>query len=167
VRLPQVQQTTGGIKMNARAVIAVAVVTVVALGGCAMEPRRMAPPPIKAAKVKAGKCDNKKDECVVSVSVTFTSAGAALEVDPEFVAISTDRKGKPITWTIATPGYGFDVKNGIVILDMPTADEFKCRPDKAGFVCDNKHSQFGIYKYAINVVGPDGPVTLDPFVIND
>jgi hypothetical protein len=53
--------------------------------------------------------------------------------------------------------------------------EFQCspKPERKEFACSDKHTDFGVFKYRINVTvpesvfGPRGVPSLDPWIVNN
>jgi hypothetical protein len=73
-----------------------------------------------------------------------------------------------ITWTIATPGWKFDA-NGIKFQLSELAKDAigDPKPDGKNYKVTNDNKKPGVYKYDVNLRGPDDkPCKLDPTVVN-
>ena len=103
--------------------------------------------------------------CNVQVSVSCSlSVFCIASVDSETVEVS--RGNSPnITWQLISAGYTFP-SNGIVFASG--AGQFECHVEANGrrFMCHNKHTKPGKYKYTINITGSPAVPPLDPFVDN-
>jgi hypothetical protein len=105
-------------------------------------------------------------QCKVQVSVDCTLLiFCRIAVDND--TIDVPRGNSPVLeWEVVTPRYAF-ADNGIVINDG--GDELMCRPGEGGrqrFMCTNKHSRPGIYKYTIRLTGWPAVFPLDPWIVN-
>jgi hypothetical protein len=132
-----------------------------ALGGCAAgitgADRFLSP--------KKLECKNENQPCPVIVKVVCKDSSCWLTVDNDVVVIY-DKKKIKIEWTLEGPsGYKF-ADPGIVIDESPPPD-FNCtREGNLKYACMNKHTRFGVYKYTVNVTGPQD-LKLDPWIVND
>jgi hypothetical protein len=149
--------------MIARILIA-AVVVSIALAGCASIERGTGSATAGATK----KCMSVADPCGVKVSVS----GGRIGVDYDIVEVGPGVQ-PIIVWTLAddtyNAGYRFDSTKGID-LSKAAPGIFNCRSHAADkvFFCTNTPRGPGKYKYDINLVaGPSGPLTLDPYIINN
>ena len=145
--------------------IPLSVVACALLAGCAaMYPRVESTPRLLT-------CDGSAP-CVVPVNVACSRFyGCTLSIDEEVVLVQGRGKSLDIVWRLAgdTPAQFPD--NGIV---LDSAD-FRCRPrpETHEFVCTDRHSDFGVFKYRVNVTvpesvfGPRGVPSLDPWVVNN
>lgn len=115
-------------------------------------------------------CDGAK-ACTVAVDVACSHFyGCELKVDYDLILVRGRGKSVDIDWVLTgEPGAEF-AGNGIVLDDT----QFKCRPkEKKGYVCSDSHSDFGVFKYTINVTvpssafGPRGVPSLDPWIVNN
>lgn len=145
--------------------IPLSVVACVLLAGCAaMYPRVERAPRLLT-------CDGSV-ACVVPVTVACSRFyGCALSVDDEVVLVQGRGKPIDIVWRLAGDTPAQFPGNGIV---FDNAD-FQCRPQPEAreFACTDRHSDFGVFKYRINVTvpgspfGPRGAPSLDPWVVNN
>jgi len=140
------------------------VVACALLAGCAaMHPRIE-----KTAKMQA--CESGK-ACAIAVNVECTHFyGCELSVDYDLVLVEDRGQRTNIVWHLTgEPGARF-ATNGIAL----DSSEFECaeQPETKAFRCVDKHADFGVFKYRINVTvpqsafGPRGVPSLDPWVIN-
>jgi hypothetical protein len=160
--------------MNARTLISVIALGAIASGCAITKEVRIqqvgAATPTRTAPISARQCLDDAD-CTAKVAMVYDTGGARLEVDPEFLVVSPSKRPL-LLWTLTdealAAGYRFDKDYGIVIKNIP-AREFECgaRAQNKEFACNNKHSGFGVYKYEINLNGPDGALKLDPYIINN
>ena len=140
-----------------------ALIACVMLGGCMlMQPR------VEKTARKLD-CDGSKD-CTVVVTVSCTRFHACdLSVDYDLILVLGRNKQVDIHWTLeGEKGVEF-AANGIVI----ESSVFDCKAEgKDKFSCKDKHPDFGVFKYSINVTvkdsvfGPRGVPSLDPWVVN-
>jgi len=104
--------------------------------------------------------------CDVQVAVSC-SLGAFCTAFVDSETVQVPRGNSPnITWQLMSPGYTFP-SNGIVIPDG--GNEFvDCRVEANGrrFMCHDKHTRPGKYKYTVNITGSPAVPPLDPFVDN-
>jgi hypothetical protein len=105
-------------------------------------------------------------QCRVQVSVDcFLGIFCRIAVDSD--TIDVPRGNSPVLeWEVVTPGYAF-ADNGIAINDA--GDEITCRPGEGTrqrFVCNNKHTKPGTYKYTIRLTGWPAVLPLDPWIVN-
>ena len=133
------------------------------LTGCAfMQPRVQ-----KAAKKLD--CDGSA-ECVVAVNVDCTRYFECdLSVDYDVIVVLGRNRPVDIRWTLTGEGRAEFATNGIAIDNSA----FECRAEGNNrFACRDKHPDFGVFKYAINVTvkdspfGPRGVQSLDPWIVN-
>ena len=118
------------------------------------------------AMAKAKKLDCRGGgKCQVTVAVLGCPSSCYISVDAELIVV-LEKSKDDITWVLkADSAYSFP-ENGIVF-DDPSY-QFRCKQkEPKTFTCSNKHDLFGVYKYAITVVGPTVVPPLDPWVIND
>jgi len=114
-------------------------------------------------------CDAGK-ECVVAVNVTCTHFyGCDLSVDYDVVVVNERGRQSDIVWRLGGEAGAHFASNGIVLDDA----EFECRArGEREFACTDKHGDFGVFKYRVNVTvpeslfGPRGVPSLDPWVVN-
>ena len=105
------------------------------------------------------------------IFVVRGATGHHIIVDQEPIVIT--KKGKSrITWHVATKGYEFDKAKGIVINPTPVKGISKqvtgcTQVTNTQFACDNDNNGKGVHSYTINLVGPAGPLKVDPYVVND
>ena len=108
-------------------------------------------------------CDGSA-KCEVKVMVDCSSAGCQVSVDHDLVVV-IDKKQLDIAWLLPNGSEYTFPENGVAFVD---SKDFECKADgKLKFVCKDKHSKFGAWKYTINVTGPRTVPPLDPWVIND
>ena len=117
------------------------------------------------------KCDS-GDACVIAVNVACTRFyGCELSVDYDLVLIKGRGKAANIVWHLTGDAGASFPSNGIVL----DSGEFQCsaKPETKEFACADKHADFGVFKYRINVTvpdsafGPRGAPSLDPWIVND
>jgi hypothetical protein len=140
------------------------VVTCMLIAGCAaMHPRTE-----REARQKT--CDG-SGECVVQVRVDCDRFyGCELSVDYDLLLVEGQGKRTDIVWRLAGDSGARFATNGIVV---PSSD-FECaaRAETREFACSDKHPEFGIFKYRVNVTvpsslfGPRGVPSLDPWIVN-
>ena len=145
-------------------VLASSIVACVLVAGCAaMHPRVMHEAKYKTCQAEA--------ECPITVSVDCDHYyGCDLYVDYELVLVEGPGKHTDIVWRLGGDTSARFATNGIVV---PSSD-FDCKPraDDREFVCTDKHPEFGIFKYRVNVTvpssafGPRGVPSLDPWIVN-
>ena len=105
-------------------------------------------------------------QCKVQVSVDCTlRVFCKIVVDND--TIDVRRGNSPVLeWEIVTPGYAF-ADNGIAI--NADGDEFTCRSggaDRQKFMCNDRHTKPGSYKYTIRLTGLPAVLPLDPWIVN-
>ena len=96
--------------------------------------------------------------------------GCDLSVDYDLIVVNDRAKRTDIVWRLSGDGGARFAANGVVIDNT----EFDCGPraDAREFACTDKHSDFGVFKYRINVTvphslfGPRGVPSLDPWIVN-
>jgi hypothetical protein len=92
----------------------------------------------------------------------FVTAGEIV-VDQDPIVIPRGDSAA-IVWHLRTSGYRF-ADNGITIADA--GDEFRCaREGEITFVCQNRHSKSGHFKYTIRLIADGKTLQLDPFIYN-
>jgi len=116
-------------------------------------------------------CDG-GDACVIAVNVACARFyGCELSVDYDLVLVKGRGKSTNIVWRLTGDAGASFPSNGIVL----DHSEFQCsaKPETKEFACADKHADFGVFKYRINVVvpqgvfGPRGVPSLDPWIVND
>lgn len=108
--------------------------------------------------------------CAIEVRVDCDRFyGCALSVDYDLVLVEDRGKGTDIVWRLAGDAGARFARNGIAI----DSSEFECAPrSDREFACTDKHSDFGVFKYRVNVTapesafGPRGVPSLDPWIVN-
>ena len=110
--------------------------------------------------------------CVIAVNVACTRFyGCELSVDYDLILVKGRGKSMNIVWRLTgDPGASFP-SDGFVL----DSGEFQCsaRPETKEFACADKHTDFGVFKYRINVTvpesvfGPRGVPSLDPWIVNN
>jgi hypothetical protein len=140
------------------------VVACVLVAGCAaMHPRTE-----REARQKT--CEG-SGECVVRVRVDCDRFyGCELSVDYDLVVVEGAGKRTDIVWRLTGDSGARFATNGIVV---PSSD-FECaaRAETREFACSDKHPEFGVFKYRVNVTvpsslfGPRGVPSLDPWIVN-
>lgn len=114
------------------------------------------PPGVKVLTCGGASCD-------VKVSVQCQAyVFCWIETDGNWVVVP---KGNSpvIRWEVVTPGYGFS-ENGIA---FSSGAPFRCqREGKTKFGCNDMHTEPGIYKYTITLIGLPLVFPKDPFVDN-
>lgn len=108
--------------------------------------------------------------CVVEVSVDCERFyGCELSADYDLVLVTGRGKGTDIVWRLRGETGAHFARNGIVI----DSSEFECAPrSDREFACTDKHSDFGVFKYRVNVTLPESPFgargvpSLDPWIVN-
>ena len=115
--------------------------------------------------------DCRAQECRVAVSVTTSVPAVCRATTVPSTLHVRSRGASVIAWDLEAAsehaGYRFP-PNGIVFNDPQ--GEFDCQSANQGmkFMCNNKHSKSGDYKYTVNVVrGSTSCIPLDPMIIND
>ena len=109
--------------------------------------------------------------CAIEVGIDCDRFyGCDLHVDYDLVIVEGPGKPTEIVWRLAGETAARFATNGIVV---PSSD-FECAPRQDGreFACSDKHPEFGIFKYRVNVTvpdslfGPRGVPSLDPWIVN-
>ena len=109
--------------------------------------------------------------CAIEVGVDCDRFyGCDLYVDYDLVLVEDRGKQTEIVWRLAGDTAARFATNGVVV---PSSD-FECGPRADGreFACSDKHPEFGIFKYRVNVsvpnsaFGPRGVPSLDPWIVN-
>ena len=99
-----------------------------------------------------------------------TCNATSIQASPDVVGVIKTHKGVLMVWTVGTPGYTFDKKNGIVFKDAAQG-QFKCkaRAKATEYECANKNGD-GLptdYPYGITLHNSSGATcTLDPTIVN-
>jgi hypothetical protein len=115
-------------------------------------------------------CDGSK-ECAITVTVTCERFfGCDTSVDHDLILVLGRNRPVDIRWKLEGEKGAEFASNGIVVENSV----FDCKPEgRDRFSCTDKHPDFGVYKYAINVTvkdgvfGPRGVQSLDPWIINN
>jgi len=115
-------------------------------------------------------CDGSK-ECAITVTVSCLHFfGCDISVDHDLVLVLGRNRPVDIRWKLEGEKGAEFASNGIVVQNSV----FDCKPEgKERFSCTDKHPDFGVYKYAVNVTikdslfGPRGVQSLDPWIINN
>jgi hypothetical protein len=126
---------------------------------CAQMP---GPPPGPPPGARIFKCDT--PACAVKVSVKC-EAYVFCWIEPDNDWIQVRRGNSPeITWEVTTSGYTFS-DTGIA---FPAGSPFTCNraEGRRRYMCNDRHSEPGIYKYTITVIGFPFVFPKDPFVDN-
>jgi hypothetical protein len=140
-----------------------ALIACVLLAGCtALNPR------VERAAKKLD-CDGSKD-CTVVVTVNcLRYFECDMSVDYDLILVLGRNKQVDIHWKLEGEKGAEFANNGIVIENSV----FECKAEgKDKYSCKDKHPDFGVFKYAINVTvkdslfGPRGVQSLDPWVVN-
>jgi hypothetical protein len=121
-------------------------------------PTALAKPPLQ--------CKDPAGPCQVAVSVDCSATPCTLSVDAEYIIVNTNKAPIQLTWQLQNSSYAF-TDNGIVF--PAGADIENCHKEGSGqrFRCLDKNPKFDVYKYTINVTGPNQVTALDPWVVND
>ncbi|HXU66459.1 MAG TPA: hypothetical protein VN707_03790 [Casimicrobiaceae bacterium] len=110
-------------------------------------------------------------ECIVQVRVDCDRFyGCELSVDYDLLVVEGAGKPTEIVWRLEGDVGARFAANGIAV----PSSEFECaaRPQTREFACSDKHPEFGIFKYRVNVTvpsslfGPRGVPSLDPWIVN-
>lgn len=130
------------------------------ISACAQMPG--SPPPSPPPGARIFNCDT--PACTVKVSVKCEAyLFCWIEADNDWIRV---RRGNSpeLSWEIVTPGYTF-TDGGI---SFPAGSPFTCRPveGKRRFLCNDRHSEPGIYKYTITVIGFPLVFPKDPWIEN-
>lgn len=112
------------------------------------------------------------DVCAVAVDVSCSRFhGCHLSVDYDLILVKGRGKAASVVWRLTGDNGASFPSNGIVI----DSSEFQCnpKPETKEFACSDQHSDFGVFKYRINVTvpqslfGPRGVPSLDPWIVNN
>jgi len=128
---------------------------------CAQMPGTPPTNPPPGARILS--CDT--PTCAVKVSVKC-DAYIFCWIEPDNDWVQVRRGNSPeLTWEIVTSGYRF-MDSGIA---FPSGSPFTCHPAEGGrrFMCNDRHSEPGIYKYTIAVIGFPFVLPKDPWVANE
>lgn len=110
-----------------------------------------------------------------------------ISVDPPTLHFRNSRGATPIRWKLAAPPGARFADDGIVIegevtdgsrevrpnlpLNRQQREVVDCRIQAGGqeFMCLNRNTRPGVYKYTVNLIAPDGTrlPPLDPMLVND
>jgi hypothetical protein len=113
-----------------------------------------------------------ESSCVVTVNVACTHFfGCDLSVDYDLVLVRGRGKATNIAWRLGGDASAQFAANGIVVNDP----EMQCaaKSETREFQCTDRHRDFGVFKYRVNVTvpqsafGPRGVPSLDPWIVND
>lgn len=144
------------------------VVTCALLAGCAT----MHPQMERTAKMQ--ECES-ANACVIAVNVACERfRGCKVSVDYDLVLVKGRGTATNIIWRLTGDADARFPVNGIVV----DSSEFDCgrAPETTQtrqFKCTDKHADFGVFKYRINVTVPEGPFgprgapSLDPWIVNN
>lgn len=135
------------------------------LAGCAATQSQVATPSTQLV------CESGK-ACTVNVAVTCDRFfGCDVAVDAALVLVTGRRKITDIEWVLTgEPGASF-ASNGIALDSVA----FDCKPgaDRKSYRCSDKHPDFGVFRYTVNVsvpksaFGPRGATAVDRWIVND
>jgi hypothetical protein len=148
-----------------RKALGFSVIACVLLAGCAAMYPRMEKP------AKMQECDS-GNACVIAVNVACTRFyGCKLSVDYDLILVKDRGHRTNIVWRLTGETAARFPTDGIVL----GSSEFECapKPESREFTCTDKHADFGVFKYRINVTVPDSPFgargapSLDPWVVNN
>lgn len=112
------------------------------------------------------------DVCAIAVDVACKHFyGCQLSVEYDLVLVKGRGKSTNIVWRLTGDAGASFPSNGIVL----DSSEFQCgpKPETKEFACSDKHVDFGVFKYRINVnvpqslFGPRGVPSLDPWIVNN
>ncbi len=153
------------VKNEMKSILPMSLAACALLAGCAgMYPRVESTPRLLT-------CDG-STPCVVPVTVSCVRFyGCRLLVDDEVVLVKGRGKPVEIVWRLGgdTPS---QFPSNAIVLDN-SAFECHARPEAREYACTDRHTEFGIFKYRINVTvpesvfGPRGVPPLDPWIVND
>lgn len=127
--------------------------------------------PRPARESKQATCET-GSACVIEVKVDCDRFyGCDLSVDYDLVLVKGRGKSAELVWRLAGDAGARFGTNGIVL----DSSEFQCGPraEMREFACTDRHADFGIFKYRVNVTvpkslfGPRGVPSLDPWIVND
>jgi len=130
------------------------------ISACAQMPGGPPPSPPPGARIL--KCDT--PTCAVKVSIKC-EVYVFCKIEPDNDVIQVGRGNSPqLTWEITTSGYTFS-DSGIA---FPAGSPFTCNRAEGGrrFMCNDRHSEPGTYKYTITVMGFPFVLPKDPWVDN-
>ena len=114
-------------------------------------------------------CDG-SNACTVVVSVDCPRYFQCdLAVDYDVVVVVGRNREVDIRWKLVAERQVEFANNGIVLDNVA----FECKAEgRDAYVCHDRHPDFGVFKYGINVTvkdgafGPRGVQSLDPWIIN-
>ena len=106
------------------------------------------------------------------ISVVTGATGAQYVIVNQEPIVITTKGMSTITWHVVTTGYEFDKGKGIVFNPKPlkgiSGQVTGCKfVSSTQFACQNNNNGKGVYSYDINLVGPSGPLKVDPSYVND
>jgi len=138
--------------------------------GCSLLTACAAMHPRTERVVKQQTCEG-GGACVVDVRVDCDRFyGCELSVDDDLVLVKERGRATDLVWRLLGETRARFAHNGIVI----DSGEFACAPrSEREFACTDKHSDFGVFKYRVNVTlpeslfGPRGVPSLDPWIVNN
>lgn len=113
--------------------------------------------------------------------------GSQVSVDPPTLHFRSSQGAVPIRWTLDGPAGAKFADDGIVIegevtdgtrevrpnlpLNRQQREVVDCRIQPGGrdFMCLNRNTRPGVYKYTVKLIAPDGTrlPPLDPMLVND
>jgi hypothetical protein len=135
------------------------------LAGCAaMHPQ--VPRESKQLSCEAGSA------CAIDVHVDCDRfRGCALSVEHDLVLVKGRGTQTRIVWRLTGDTAVRFASRGIAL----DSSEFECAPgaDAREYACSDRHSDFGVFKYRVNVTvpksafGPRGVPSLDAWIVND
>jgi hypothetical protein len=127
---------------------------------CAQMPGAQPPSPPLDARIL--KCET--PTCAVKVSIKCEAyVFCWIEPDNDWIQVRPGNSPE-ISWEIVTSGYTFS-DAGIA---FPAGSPFTCHPaeGKRRFMCNDRHSERGTYKYTITLIGFPFVLPKDPWVEN-
>jgi hypothetical protein len=100
---------------------------------------------------------------------TVSVAAGQIGVDPDPINVPAGNNA-PIIWTLA-PDTPYKFFAGSITFTDAGGEFYDCQVenpnDPRGFVCKNKHSKPGRYKYVIKLRDANGnEISKDPFIVN-
>lgn len=98
-----------------------------------------------------------------------TVTNGRISVSPDPLEFGRGQRDVVIIWTLddSAAGFRFADANGINIGNPQREfDNARVIGNGRQFQVLNRNTRPGTYKYTINLVGPNGPVALDPTIVN-
>lgn len=144
-----------------RLVPALAAASAFALTACTSTPA------VRSASITPSSLDPMNPQ----VSVVVGATGPYIIVNQEPIVITT--KGMSVvTWHLVTKGYEFDKGKGISFDPKPlkgiSGQVTGCKfVTSTEFACNNNNNGKGVHHYNIYLIGPAGPLKVDPSYVND